>query len=265
MKKDISHLIEKLQNLDSRIWKVEWEVANLKTKVRDAGFEVSWIKGYTDLTHIGNPSYNLGDFDFRTIFTVLDFDEVHEDMDYKDSFFATDMGGLAVNENPVARTWELVGKVVNILNAHIDSPSTLVVDIVERYASIIERLRLLRSGLGTEDSLYKALDRSYQLILKNEEVKPLLPAKHSQGPRLKWLGSPAMFGHILYELAEKGYIEFPQTRGDRSYARYAKECLNLFDIDTTQGNLEKEINPNKCTLSPTSKIKLDIPNINELR
>ncbi len=82
--------------------------------------------------------------------------------------------------------------------------------------------------------------------------------------KLKWSGKPAHLGYIMNELAEKGFIEIPKTRGDISYSRFAKVLLELFDIDTTKENLEREVNPNKSSLGNLTRIKLSFPNLNDL-
>lgn len=62
--------------------------------------------------------------------------------------------------------------------------------------------------------------------------------------KIKWKGKPSEFGYLITELIGKGWIELP-TKSTKSYNKSANFLLNLFDIDTTQGNLSKEINPNE--------------------
>jgi hypothetical protein len=82
--------------------------------------------------------------------------------------------------------------------------------------------------------------------------------------KLKWTGKPAQLGYIMNELAEKGFIEIPKTRGDISYSRFAKVLLELFEIETTKANLENEVNPDKNSLGNLNRKKLSIPNLNDL-
>jgi hypothetical protein len=69
---------------------------------------------------------------------------------------------------------------------------------------------------------------------------------------------------IINELVEKGFIHAPQTKGDTSYRKLAIEVLNAFEVDTTEQNMQKELNPNKNTLGEISRLKINIPNISDL-
>jgi hypothetical protein len=84
-----------------------------------------------------------------------------------------------------------------------------------------------------------------------------------KGEKIKWLGTPSQFGFLFSELVKKHYIEPPKTFAEPSYAKYAKICMEVFDINTTEGNLAKELNPaiGKNTLSDTKKEKFTIPEI----
>jgi hypothetical protein len=109
-------------------------------------------------------------------------------------------------------------------------------DIIEkRYDEIISNLNLKRN---TKD------------IGTNE---PELPKE-----KLVWLGKPAQLGFIINELIENGYIK------ELSYSKLSKICLELFDINTTKGNLENELNPNKNSLSPKKQKIFKIPPMDEL-
>ena len=70
--------------------------------------------------------------------------------------------------------------------------------------------------------------------------------------KIKWKGKPSQFGHLIIELIGKGWIELPT----KSYNKSAEFLMNLFDINTTKGNLSKEINPNETggnSLTPDSQ------------
>lgn len=71
----------------------------------------------------------------------------------------------------------------------------------------------------------------------------------AKAEKLQWLGTPAQFGYVLLELAKKGYIKIPQTGGQDSFRKFAAYCNQLFDIDTTIANLEKELNPKSNSLT----------------
>lgn len=89
--------------------------------------------------------------------------------------------------------------------------------------------------------------------------------------RIHWNGSPALFGYIILELVDKGYIEPPKYGGEWSYAKLAKLCFQYFEIKnkkgelTTIGNLTKEMQDlEKNTLSPFKREKIKIPDLSEL-
>lgn len=82
--------------------------------------------------------------------------------------------------------------------------------------------------------------------------------------KLKWLGKPSQFGYIFGLLAQRGFIEFPNHKGKASYGKYAKICMELFDIKTTKENLEKELNPNNNSLSSDITGKFKIPDVKDI-
>ncbi len=91
-------------------------------------------------------------------------------------------------------------------------------------------------------------------------------SKQSRGiEKLKWNCSPSLLGFIITELANKGFIQYPLWNGDINPTGLAKQCFNLFEIDTTEENLIKEFNPKKCTLSETKRAKFTFPEIKDVK
>jgi hypothetical protein len=71
-----------------------------------------------------------------------------------------------------------------------------------------------------------------------DEVKDWInPINLSNATKLKWKGTVSQFGYIFLELVFNDFIEIPMTGGSHSYTKYAAYCMNLFDINTTLGNL----------------------------
>ena len=95
---------------------------------------------------------------------------------------------------------------------------------------------------------------------KNEIQVSEIPVK--QGEKIKWNGTPSQFGYLFLELVKNGFIEPPLYNGDPNYTGFARLCFQYFEINTTPGNLEKEMNPNKNTLSDTKRLKF--PNLSDL-
>jgi hypothetical protein len=84
--------------------------------------------------------------------------------------------------------------------------------------------------------------------------------------KLKWLGTPSQFSYIFLELAKNGFIEIPSTNGEASYSKYSKVCWDLFEFQnkTTLENLQKEMNPNKNTLSEGVRAKFTFPSLDDI-
>lgn len=92
-----------------------------------------------------------------------------------------------------------------------------------------------------------------------ENVKPT-----PTNEKIKWNGSPSQFGFLINSLVTKGFIEPPLYNGETNFSGLARLCYDHFDIETTIGNLTKEVNPEKNTLSDTKRSKFDIPNLSDL-
>jgi hypothetical protein len=76
--------------------------------------------------------------------------------------------------------------------------------------------------------------------------------------KLVWLGKPSQLGFIINKLVENGYLK------EMSFSKLSKICLELFEIKTSKGNLESELNPNKNSLSEKKHDWFKIPHINDL-
>jgi hypothetical protein len=94
------------------------------------------------------------------------------------------------------------------------------------------------------------------ILNKQDEITTQNLAK----TKLKWKGSPAQFGFLIQELIGKGWISKPTG----SFLKDAKFLMELFDINTTPGNLENEINPNRNSLTKNNSILFKIPSIESL-
>lgn len=80
------------------------------------------------------------------------------------------------------------------------------------------------------------------------------------GNKLRWIGTPSQFGFIIQELIGKGYLEKPTS----SNAKNAKLFLSIFDIDTTEQTLSKELSDKTNSISPENARLLTIAHINKL-
>ena len=82
--------------------------------------------------------------------------------------------------------------------------------------------------------------------------------------RIKWQGTPSQFGHLMLELVKQGFVGTKLHNGETNFSALARLCFNCFEIETTIGNLTKELNPEKNTLSDTKRAKFTIPNLSDL-
>ncbi len=83
--------------------------------------------------------------------------------------------------------------------------------------------------------------------------------------KLKWNCSPSILGHLITELAKKGYIEYPLFNGDPNYTGMGRLCSQIFEIEGKESNFIRECNPNLNSLSITKKSKFDcLPDLKDL-
>lgn len=78
--------------------------------------------------------------------------------------------------------------------------------------------------------------------------------------KLEWNGSPAVFGFLINQLINNGWINKPT----KHYKKDADYYLNLFNIKTTPGTLAKEINPKAYSLSKDHEKMFRIPHIDKI-
>jgi hypothetical protein len=63
------------------------------------------------------------------------------------------------------------------------------------------------------------------------------------GTKLKWTGKKAHLGFIIGTLADLGYLQGPERpNGEINYSEFARNILEVFDCDTTEGTLSKYLN-----------------------
>jgi len=109
--------------------------------------------------------------------------------------------------------------------------------------------------------------------IKEKRQKLNEPKTKQKNKKIKWNGTPALFGYLFIELVNKGFIEMPLHNGEHNYTEFAKRCFDTFEIKgtnkplTTIGNLTKELNPkqDKNSLSDTKRAKFTIPELSDLK
>ncbi len=94
----------------------------------------------------------------------------------------------------------------------------------------------------------------------NKETETTSAIKPVQ-KKIKWLGSPSQFGFIIDALVIGGYIERPTS----SFKKDAEFYLNIFDLDTTIGTLEKELNFKGNSITPDNRKQFKIIKKDQLK
>jgi hypothetical protein len=99
---------------------------------------------------------------------------------------------------------------------------------------------------------------------KRKELKAEVKETGAQVKKIKWNGSPSVFGYLFLELVKKGFIDPPPYNGEPNFAELSRLCFQYFDIDTTPENLKKVLNENSNQLSETKRAKFTIPHLSDL-
>lgn len=114
----------------------------------------------------------------------------------------------------------------------------------------------------------KFLNDQLPLILISSNQPPEI---QGQSKKIKWLGNSSHLGYIIYQLANKGFIEFPNYNGEINYTGLAERVLNAFEFKENEPNkkyLSEQINPasenNKISESTKSKLKINIRDLEDL-
>ncbi len=88
-----------------------------------------------------------------------------------------------------------------------------------------------------------------------EDEKEQTIGKDTLSKKLKWIMKPSQFGFLMLELIDKGYIEKPA----KGFRKTAEIFLEHFEIETTVGTLEKELNPTTNSMEVDNYRKIVIP------
>lgn len=107
----------------------------------------------------------------------------------------------------------------------------------------------------------------YQIEDHLYEVRKWIDKNTTDTPisKLIWNGTPSQFGHIFYELADKGFIEAPKWRGEINKTQYANICWGLFEFKSKSiENLAKELSSDDNSLTYANKELFQIPHLKDL-
>ncbi|WP_157209205.1 hypothetical protein [Mariniflexile maritimum] len=94
----------------------------------------------------------------------------------------------------------------------------------------------------------------------SNEIKIAIP----ETSKLKWDGKPAHLGYIIGMLADSEFLDAPKRdSGDINYTQFAKQVLNVFNVNTTENTLSKYLNTTTEKAQETKRkfdeIGFDIP------
>jgi hypothetical protein len=151
-------------------------------------------------------------------------------------------------------------------NYLIDQKKYFADELVKDKISQLESPNNNSESITTQfiEYIIRQIDKLYKIYLdlKGFESELNLEVKKE---KVKWKASPALFGFIFNELAFKGFIEQPLKNGEVNSTGYSRILKSIFDIDSTEGTLKKEFNPNSNSLSETKKVKFTIPELYDLK
>lgn len=133
---------------------------------------------------------------------------------------------------------------------------------------------ILNSQEDCEDSINKLyvfhLDLITQLIdfleyqiREIEENPSFYNSGDSSFEKIKWMGNTNQLTFVLIELARKGFIELPSTRGQASLTKFANICLSHFEIKGKPGNFIRDMVA-ESTLEEANRAKFTIPNSKDI-
>lgn len=91
------------------------------------------------------------------------------------------------------------------------------------------------------------------------------PPELSQIEKIKYNGSASFMGFLMMELIDKGFIDMPISKGSPSLSALASLCNDYFDVDATIGTMKKAFSYDSNQLSDIKRLKLEIPNIKDVR
>ena len=94
---------------------------------------------------------------------------------------------------------------------------------------------------------YAAMMETKKLLVHTENLKIKYTTNNTETAgipkKIKWIGKPSQLGYIIGSLAELDYIETPKHKnGDINYTQFAKQLMDVFEIETTQNSLSKYLN-----------------------
>lgn len=168
--------------------------------------------------------------------------------------------------NSLNETKEILEFIKNELIDHYKSKSIMLMHF---YKNSTPDQRMDEKNIFFVCEIYDALLKfiedqkvHYENILTLETPKQ----KNESGiKKMKWNSSPSVFGHLFFELAKNGFIDFPLRNGDINPTGLAKDLLELFEVNGSNETIIHEFNPLKQSLSVTKRAKFQIPQIADLK
>ena len=136
---------------------------------------------------------------------------------------------------------------------------------IERLKSEARRAkkRIEKAPSTMDDAKEKSLSRFNTFLNKH---KSRIPKKDEQS-KFRWNGKPAQLGFLFAELKRKGFLDYPTTNGEESFSKAATVLMDMMDIDTSKGNLEKVLNfeDEDANITYPMRNKFTIPYLSDLQ
>jgi hypothetical protein len=152
-------------------------------------------------------------------------------------------------------------KIGDFLNFHYDNYPGNKIDFIDCISS--------RSDWGKENDHPGTRIRMGKVLqwieTKRKELMAEVTEPGNPVKKIKWKGSPSVFGYLFLELVKKGFIDPPPYNGEPNFAELSRLCFQYFDINTTPENLKKALNEKSNQLSDTNRAKFRIPESSDFK
>jgi len=167
-----------------------------------------------------------------------------------------------------AFTWVTIGETILIEDfflMNIYSIRHFPINIEDlKYCWNIVYSDLQQAAKGCAQGLYVQFLKEKKMEINNPQFEnnnePLPETIQTNNQKLKWNGTPSQFGFIIDLLIQGGYLEKPTA----SFAKDANFYLQIFDIETTNTTLAKELSEGTNSLATKNRNKITIPNKDKL-
>lgn len=136
-------------------------------------------------------------------------------------------------------------------------------EVVTETATVPDLFTFVKTIFEQEKRAIESLFYLKELNKENNNIITKDKVESKIIPKIKWLGNASHLGNVIFQLAEKGFIEFPLHNGEINYTGLAERVLNAFEFikdPPSKKYLSEQINPESPNnkLSDVNEVKLNI-------